>query len=54
MVDFISVPVNCMHVMSLAMHFASSSQHLNSDMKHKAQTNLERSITYCVSHQIFT
>ena len=35
MVAFISMPVHCMHVLSLAMHFASSSQHLNSDVVNK-------------------
>ena len=51
---FIYVPLKCMHVMSLTMHFASSCQHRNSDMKYKAKNELERSIPHCVSHQIFT
>ena len=36
MVAFISLPLKCMHVMPLTMHFASSCQHLNSDVKYKA------------------
>ena len=54
MVAIISVPLKCMHVMPLTMHFASSCQDLNSDVKYKAYINLGRSIPHCVSQQIFT
>ena len=54
MVAIISVPLKCMHVMPFTVHFASSCQDLNSNVKYKVYINLGRSIPHCVSQQIFT